>query len=51
MGGFVFDTRDTPSVGEALKKAVTPDLERAPEIGFVHRHLPYAEIYFRGEHE
>ncbi len=25
---------------------MTPDLDRAPEIGFVHRHLPYAEIYF-----
>jgi len=46
FGGFVFDTRDTASVGAALKKAITPDLQRAPEIGFVHRHLPYAEIYF-----
>ncbi len=46
MGGFVFDTRETPNVGAAIKKAITPDLERAPEIGFVHRHLPYAEVYF-----
>jgi hypothetical protein len=46
MGGFVFDTRDTSNVGAAIKKAITPDLERSPEIGFVHRHLPYAEVYF-----
>jgi hypothetical protein len=47
FGGFAIDTRDTPSVGEALKKAITPDLATAsPDIGFVHRHLPYAEIYF-----
>jgi alpha-L-rhamnosidase len=46
MGGFVFDMRETPNVGAAIKKAITPDVERAPEIGFVHRHLPYAEVYF-----
>ncbi len=46
FGGMTIDTRDTPNVGEALKKAITPDLDRAPEIGFVHRHLPYAEVYF-----
>ena len=46
FGGFVFDTRETPNVGAAIKKAITPDVERAPEIGFVHRHLPYAEVYF-----
>jgi hypothetical protein len=47
MGGFVFDTREPASMGERLKKAVRPDLETAsPDIGFVHRHLPYAEIYF-----
>ena len=46
FGGFVFDTRETPNVGAAIRKAITPDLERAPEIGFVHRHLPYAEVYF-----
>ncbi len=45
-GGIVIDTRDAPQVGAALKKAVTPDVERAPEIGFTHRHLPYAEVYF-----
>jgi hypothetical protein len=46
FGGFVMDTRETPAIGEALKKAIVPDLQRAPEIGFVHRHLPYAEVYF-----
>ncbi|HEX3878056.1 MAG TPA: glycosyl hydrolase [Bryobacteraceae bacterium] len=45
FGGIVIDTRDTPALGAALK-AVVPDLAHAPEIGFVHRHLPYAEIYF-----
>jgi len=46
FGGLVFDTRQTPNVGAAIKEAITSDVERAPEIGFVHRHLPYAEIYF-----
>jgi hypothetical protein len=46
FGGLVFDTRETPNVGAAIKKAITPDVDRAPEIGFVHRHLPYAEVYF-----
>jgi alpha-L-rhamnosidase len=46
FGGFVFDTRETPNIGAAIKKAITPDVARAPEIGFVHRHLPYAEVYF-----
>jgi hypothetical protein len=46
FGGIAVDTRDTANVGSALTKLVTPDLEHAPEIGFVHRHLSYAEIYF-----
>jgi hypothetical protein len=46
FGGFVMDTRETPAIGAALKKAIVPDLDRAPELGFVHRHLPYAEVYF-----
>jgi hypothetical protein len=30
-----------------LKTALTPDVAtNSPDIGFVHRHLPYAEIYF-----
>ncbi len=46
FGGFVMDTRETPAIGEALKKVIVSDVARAPEIGFVHRHLPYAEVYF-----
>jgi hypothetical protein len=46
FGGFVMDTRETPAIGAALKKLIAPDAQRPPEIGFVHRHLPYAEVYF-----
>ena len=45
FGGIVIDTREAHDLGAALK-AVVPDVQRAPEIGFVHRHLPYAEVYF-----
>lgn len=45
FGGITIDIRDTPDLRTDLRKVV-PDVERAPEIGFVHRHLPYAEIYF-----
>jgi hypothetical protein len=59
--GLMEQERDTPKVrelarglkviadeklGEALKAALKPDLASAPEIGFVHRHTPDAEIYF-----
>jgi len=32
--------------GEALHKIVPADLAAAPEIGFIHRKLPFAEVYF-----
>jgi hypothetical protein len=37
------------ALGSALKEARTPDMQAkspAPQIGFVHRRLPYADIYF-----
>lgn len=37
---------DDSKLGEALKAAVAPDVERAPEIGFIHRKLADGEIYF-----
>ena len=37
---------DESKLGEALHNALNPDVAAAPEIGFVHRHLPYADIYF-----
>jgi hypothetical protein len=46
FGGFVMDTRETPAIGEALKKVIVPDMERPADVGFVHRHLPFAEVYF-----
>jgi hypothetical protein len=33
-------------LGEALKAVVAPDVERAPEIGFVHRKLADGDVYF-----
>jgi len=37
---------DDTHLGDALHNQTNPDVATAPEIGFVHRHLPYAEIYF-----
>ena len=37
---------DDAKLGEQLKGLLDPDVERAPEVGFIHRTLPYAEIYF-----
>ncbi len=37
---------DEVKLGDALHAALPPDVAAAPEIGFVHRHLADAEIYF-----
>ena len=37
---------DESKLGEALHKTMNPDLTAVTEIGFVHRKLPYADIYF-----
>jgi hypothetical protein len=37
---------DESKLGEALHNLLRPDVAAAPEIGFVHRHLPFADIYF-----
>ncbi len=37
---------DEGKLGEALHDALGPDVAAAPEIGFVHRHLPFGDIYF-----
>ena len=37
---------DDAKLGETLRAALPPDLTKAPEIGFVHRKLPFADIYF-----
>ena len=37
---------DETKLGEVLRAALTPDVATAPGIGFVHRKLPFAEIYF-----
>jgi hypothetical protein len=60
--GLMEAERDTPQIrqlaaglklvenesglGAALHLAMNPDVATAPEIGFVHRKLPYADIYF-----
>jgi hypothetical protein len=45
---WMFAARDA-EVGSFLKKAVTPDMQLevpAPEIGFIRRKLPFADVYF-----
>jgi hypothetical protein len=37
---------DETRLGDTLHAALPPDVAKAPEIGFVHRHLDNAEIYF-----
>ncbi len=37
---------DEAKLGEALHAALAADVATAPEIGFVHRKLPFAEVYF-----
>ena len=37
---------DETKLGAALHQALAPDVASAPEIGFVHRKLDFADIYF-----
>ncbi len=37
---------DESALGGVLHAALAPDLAAAPGIGFIHRKLPFAEIYF-----
>ena len=37
---------DEAKLGEALHAALPPDVVAPPEVGFVHRHLADAEVYF-----
>ncbi len=37
---------DETALGAALHRALPADVATAPEIGFIHRKLPFAEIYF-----
>ena len=38
--------QDDSRLGQALRGLLTPDVATAPEIGFVHRSLPFADVYF-----
>jgi hypothetical protein len=33
-------------LGETIRAALPPDMTSAPEVGFVHRKLPFADVYF-----
>jgi hypothetical protein len=37
---------DESKLGAALRGALTPDVVKPAEVGFVHRHLEYADFYF-----
>ena len=37
---------DETQLGATMHKALAADVAGAPEIGFVHRSLPFAEVYF-----
>ncbi len=37
---------DENELGATMHKALAADVATAPEIGFVHRKLPFAEVYF-----
>jgi hypothetical protein len=46
-GGIVITThREEQSFGKELNARLTPDVRTAPEIGFIHRKLEFAEVYF-----
>jgi hypothetical protein len=46
-GGIVITTRrEEQSLGRELNARLTPDVKTAPEIGFIHRKLEFAEVYF-----
>lgn len=37
---------DGAKLGATIRAALPPDMSSAPEVGFVHRKLPFADIYF-----
>jgi hypothetical protein len=37
---------DEMKLGDAMHAALAADVATAPEVGFIHRHLPFAEVYF-----
>jgi glycosyl hydrolase family 106( putative alpha-L-rhamnosidase) len=41
-----FQLTEESKLGAALHAALPPDFTLPPEVGVVHRHLPYSEIYF-----
>ena len=41
-----FQPTDEAKLGDALHAALPPDFTLPPEVGVVHRKLPYAEVYF-----
>ncbi|MGO9966439.1 MAG: glycosyl hydrolase [Bryobacteraceae bacterium] len=38
--------RDDAKLGDTLRAALPPDMASAPEVGFVHRRLAFADVYF-----
>jgi hypothetical protein len=41
-----FQPTEEAKLGDALHAALPPDFTLPPEVGVVHRKLPYAEVYF-----
>ncbi len=41
-----FQLTEEAKLGAALHTALPPDFTLPPEVGVVHRHLPYSDIYF-----
>ncbi len=41
-----FPLTDEAKLGEAMHRAIVADVATAPEIAFIHRKLPFGEIYF-----
>jgi hypothetical protein len=41
-----FQVTEEAKLGDALHAALPPDFTLPPEVGVVHRKLPYAEVYF-----
>ena len=41
-----FTLTDEAKLGDALHRALAPDVAAATEIGFIHRKLPFGDLYF-----
>jgi glycosyl hydrolase family 106( putative alpha-L-rhamnosidase) len=41
-----FTVTNESKLGEAMHAAVAADVATVPEVGFIHRHLPFGEVYF-----